>query len=70
MKRRIYRSEEQKVIAGVLGGFAERFNQDVVPWRLGAVAFLVLTGLMPGILLYFIAALIIPTKGNADYVIE
>ncbi|MBX2866656.1 PspC domain-containing protein [Candidatus Kaiserbacteria bacterium] len=70
MKRRIYRSDEQRVIAGVFGGLAERFNHDVVLWRLGAVVCLVLTGLMPGVLLYFLAALIIPTKGSADYVIE
>jgi len=70
MKKKLYRSEKNRVIAGVFGGLAEYFGHDVVLWRLGAVILLILTGLMPGILCYFLAALIIPNRVEADYTIE
>ena len=58
------------MVAGVVAGLAEYFNQDTSLWRLGAVILLIITGLMPGVLIYFLAALIIPIRGKADYTIE
>lgn len=58
MKKRLYRSTENKVIAGVCGGIAAYFDIDPTLVRLGWVLFCVLGG--SGVLAYIIAALIIP----------
>lgn len=58
--RKIYRSRENKLVAGVLGGFGEYFEVDPTIMRLGYLLILILTAVIPGILLYIIAALIIP----------
>ncbi|EAF4461780.1 TPA: PspC domain-containing protein [Listeria monocytogenes] len=56
--RKLYKSSSQKMIAGVCGGLAEYFGIEVTIIRLlwaGAVLFF-----GTGILLYIIAAIIIP----------
>ena len=72
----LYRSRENKILAGVLAGLAEYFNQDPLIWRLGFVILLILTGLMPGVLIYIIAWLMIPEEplirpvDSADYTVS
>ncbi|MCY63422.1 PspC domain-containing protein [Listeria monocytogenes serotype 4c] len=56
--KKLYKSSSQKMIAGVCGGIAEYFGIEVTIVRLiwaGAVLFL-----GTGILLYFLAAIIMP----------
>ncbi|EAE8346297.1 PspC domain-containing protein [Listeria monocytogenes] len=56
--KKLYKSSSQKMIAGVCGGLAEYFGIEVTIIRLlwvGAVLFL-----GTGILLYILAAIIIP----------
>ena len=60
MNKRLYRSNESKVIAGVCGGIAEYFNIDATLVRLGWVVFCALGG--SGLLAYIIAALIMPDR--------
>jgi len=60
MSKRLYRSRDNVFIAGVCAGLAEYFDHDPTLWRLGFVLFLLLTGLMPGVLLYIIAVIVIP----------
>ena len=62
MERRIYRSRKNKVIAGVLGGFAEYFKLDPVVVRIIYVAAcLVVSPLLPlAVIAYIIGAIIIP----------
>lgn len=72
-KKKLYLSNN-KMIGGVMAGFAEYFDHDPTIWRLGAVVFLVLTGFMPGVLLYLLAWFVIPsrTAGNvheAEYTV-
>lgn len=55
--KKLYRSKSQRMICGVCGGVAEYFNIDPTLIRL-AWALFGLTG--SGILVYFIAAIIIP----------
>ena len=62
MKKRLYRIEEGKMIAGVCGGIAEYFDLDPTVVRLGWVLFSAEAG--GGILAYIIAALIIPVKSQ------
>lgn len=64
MQKKLYRSRTQRVFAGVCGGIAEYFNIDVTLVRLVWVI-LTLPGLFPGLLLYIVAALIIPEGTNA-----
>ncbi len=60
MKKKLYRSPENKVIAGVCGGIAEYFDIDPTLVRLAWVLFCVLGG--SGVLAYLVAALIIPER--------
>jgi phage shock protein C len=62
--RRLHRSRSQRVIAGVCGGLAEEFRADPAIVRLLAVILMILTGIFPLLLLYLIAAVIIP-EGDA-----
>ena len=56
--KKLYRSESNRMIAGVCGGLAEYFNIDPTIVRLGAVVLSLAAG--GGVLAYIIAAIIIP----------
>ena len=60
--KKLYRSETNKMIAGVCGGIAEYFDIDATLVRLGFAVFSIIGG--SGILLYLAAAIIIPKKGD------
>lgn len=60
--KKLYRSRTNKAIAGVLGGLGEYTNIDPVVLRLLFVCLVIFTGFFPGILLYVLAALIIPEQ--------
>jgi phage shock protein PspC (stress-responsive transcriptional regulator) len=59
--KKLTRSQSDKVIAGVLGGFAEYINVDPTVVRLGYVL-ITLFSCFAGILFYIIAWIIIPEK--------
>ncbi len=58
---KLYRSTGNKMICGVCGGIAEFFNIDPTLIRLAYVALSIFTAAFPGLLVYIIAALIIPS---------
>ena len=60
MGKRLYKSNENRMIDGVCGGIAEYINMDPTIVRLGWVLFCTLGG--SGIIAYIIAAIIIPRK--------
>jgi phage shock protein C len=60
MDKKLYKSDSNKVIAGVCAGIGEFFNIDATLVRLGWVLFALLGG--SGLLAYLICALIIPKK--------
>lgn len=60
MNKKLYRSEEGKMIAGVCAGIGEYFNIDPTVVRLGFVIFGCMGG--SGILAYILASVIIPVK--------
>ncbi len=62
MEKRLYRSEENKMIAGVCGGLGEYFNVDPTLIRLAWAILSVPTAFFGGLLVYIIAAIIIPSK--------
>lgn len=62
MKKRLYKSDDDKVMAGVIGGIGEYFDLDPTILRLLYILIAVLTGLVPAVLGYIIAALVVPHK--------
>ena len=63
--KKLYRSETNKVLLGLIGGLGEYLNVDPTVLRLAWVAIVVLSGVLPGILAYFIGALIVPHRPHA-----
>jgi phage shock protein C len=59
MSKKLYRSNRDVMLAGVLGGLAEYFNVDSTWVRLAFVGILLFTAGTP-IFLYIAAAIIIP----------
>ena len=58
MNKKLYKSNTNRMLAGVCGGIAEYFNLDPTVVRLAWVAFCALGG--SRILAYILAAIIIP----------
>lgn len=70
MIKKLERSRKDNIIAGVLGGFATYCGQDSRLWRLGFIIFLILTGLMPGVLIYAVAWLMLPLAPEFEYEVQ
>lgn len=64
MEKRLYRSRHNRVFLGVCGGLGEYFGLDPVIIRVIAVIITICTGVFPGLLAYFVIALIIPLEGS------
>lgn len=64
MEKKLYRSEDNKILAGVIGGFGEYFNVDPVILRVFYVLLTVFTGFIPGIIAYILAAIVVPKPGK------
>jgi len=60
MDKKLYRSRTKRMVSGVCGGIAEYFNIDETIVRLGVALITAVTGGVPGIIFYFIAAVIMP----------
>ncbi|MBI4122127.1 MAG: PspC domain-containing protein [Parcubacteria group bacterium] len=65
-RKKLCRSSSNKIVAGVIGGLAEYFedrvNIDPVIWRVAYVLITAFTGFAPGIVAYLVLALIIPKQ--------
>lgn len=57
--KKLYLSKDRK-IAGVCGGVGEYFGIDPSVIRLGWIVITILTGIVPGIVAYLVAAIVIP----------
>jgi phage shock protein C len=68
--RRILRSRTNRVLAGVCGGLAEAYGSDPTAIRLLTVIIAVFTGLLPMLILYLVAAVIIPERGEGGLPVE
>lgn len=62
MQKRLYKSNDNKIISGVCGGLAEYMNLDPTIVRLAYVLISVFTASFPGLIVYIIAACIMPEK--------
>ncbi len=64
MIKRLYRSDTNKVAAGVLGGVAEYYTIDPVIVRIVAVFVALLTGIVPFALVYLLGVVVIPKSSH------
>jgi phage shock protein C len=62
MTKKLYRSQVQKMIGGVCSGLAEYFDLDVNIMRLLFIALTLLTAILPMLIFYIIAWLIVPVE--------
>lgn len=60
--KKLYKSKNNKVITGVLGGIGEFLNADPNIFRAVYTGIVVFTGIFPGILGYVLVSVIIPKK--------
>ena len=58
--RRLYRSRTNRQLAGVCGGIAEYYGSDPTAVRLAALIIGLFTGVVPMVLVYIIAAIVVP----------
>lgn len=61
-ERRLTRSSDNRVIAGVFGGLAAYLHLSANALRIAYLVISALTGLMPGFLIYILLVLIIPPE--------
>ncbi len=59
MAKKLYRSLNQKMLGGVCGGLAEFFDTDVSLVRLVFVAVTLVTAILPMLLFYLIAWIVV-----------
>lgn len=62
LSRKLYRSRTNKVIAGVFGGLGEYLDIDPTILRLVWILITAFSGFLPGIIVYLLAALVIPRE--------
>jgi phage shock protein C len=67
LKKRIYRSRRDRMVAGVSGGLADNFDVDPSIVRLIWLASFVATGGMT-LFVYLAAALVIPSEPGSTWV--
>lgn len=60
MEKKLYRSTTDKMLCGVLGGLGEYFGVDSTLIRLVFAIGAVFTAVVPMLMIYIIAAIIIP----------
>ena len=63
----LYRSRRYNMVAGVMGGIAERFGWNVTLLRIIFVLISCLSAAFPGILVYLVLWLVIPKQANGFY---
>ena len=61
--RRFYRSSTNRVFSGVCAGVAEYWGGDPTMVRLATAILGLLTGIFPMVILYVVAAIVVPERG-------
>ena len=68
--KRLYRSEENKIFGGIMGGLGEYFEIDPVLIRIIAVFVTVMTGIVPMALVYLLMIFVVPKNEMGSRVID
>ncbi len=58
--KKLYKSRENKIVAGICGGIGEYYDIDPVVVRVVSVFLLFITGIIPFLLAYLIIYFIVP----------
>ncbi len=70
MKKKLYRSRDDKIIAGIFGGLGEYTEVDSNLLRLIGLLVLLFTAGVPFLIIYLIAIFIIPLKEKEEKKVE
>jgi len=62
--KRLYKSSHNRVFRGIIGGLGEYYDTDPTLMRLFWLFFVMITGFVPGVLLYLIAIALVPEREN------
>jgi len=62
MAKKLFRSEKKKMMGGVCGGLGDYFDIDVSLVRLIFVALTLMTAILPMVIFYVIAWIVIPIE--------
>ncbi len=62
--KKLYKSKNNKVFSGVIGGLGEYYGIDPVLLRLAWLLVMALTAFIPGIIVYIIASMIVPKESE------
>ncbi len=65
MQKKLYKDPDRKMISGVLAGISDYINVDVTLVRIIYVILSLISTAFPGIILYIILAVVMPTKDEA-----
>ncbi|RVU70599.1 MULTISPECIES: PspC domain-containing protein [Lactobacillus] len=65
MKKRLTKSQN-KIVSGVLGGIANYFDWDPAIVRIVGAAIIIFSGFFPGLILYIVAAIVMPDADSRD----
>lgn len=63
--KKLYKSTNDKFVAGVLGGIGEYYNMDSTLIRLAFLVLCIITAFVPAVIGYIIAAIIVPQKPHS-----
>ena len=66
MQKKLYRSDTNKILAGIIGGIGEYFDIDPTILRLGYVLLAIATGIAPALIAYAIAVIVVPKKPHHE----
>ena len=62
MAKKLFRSEENKMISGVCAGFGDYFDIDTTLVRLIFVALTLMTAIFPMLIFYVVAWIVVPLE--------
>lgn len=63
--KKLYLSKDKK-LAGVCGGVAEYYDTDPTLIRLAWIVITIVTGVVPGLIAYIVAAIVMPQQPEVD----
>lgn len=62
--KKLYRSQHDKKFVGIIGGIGEYYDVDPTILRLAWLLFVICTGVVPGLVAYFVASFIVPKRSD------
>lgn len=60
--KKLYKSEDNKICGGIIGGLGEYFDVDPALFRVIWLLVVIFTGIIPGVVAYLFALVIVPRK--------